>query len=69
MQPNLDWIMSPAAFERDWPQPRLDAGVYYISPTGSRYGYGVALNKAAAEWQHSHIREQHVKAGRRIVWC
>lgn len=69
MTPNLDWAMSPAAFERDWPPPRLENGIYYIVPAGVRYGYGAALTKEAAAWQHAAIREPHARLGGKVVWC
>ncbi len=69
MTPNLDWAMSPAAFERDWPRPRLEAGIWYIAPAGELYGYGAALNQAAADWQHQAIRAPHEKRGRTVAWC
>lgn len=69
MAPNLDWAMSIDAFERDWPPPRLENGIWYIAPAGQSWGFGTALTAEAAAWQHSKIRERHAKLGGKVVWC
>lgn len=69
MLEHAEWGMSPAAFDRDWPSPTLEAdGVFHFGPKGSVFGYGTALTYAAAEAQRQRIRSAEVR-GCGLVWC
>lgn len=59
----MEWAMSPAQFEREWPKPYEAKGVWYLRP-----GYACATTPDAAAWQHAKIRQDAMATVANIPW-
>jgi hypothetical protein len=65
----MESSMSPSAFERRWPKPFQEGGIWYVSPKPYRYGFGTATNEASANWMHEQIRLSTWHGVKDIPWC
>lgn len=65
----MEAALTPSVFDKFWSRPFSEGGIWYVSPVGSKYGFGAALTEDAAIWQRNQIANASSEKVKHIPWC